>query len=303
MKSFQNKLSYTLLLILAIVTVINGSAQEFLQDNYRTFYNFSMLKQDDNTRLLKVSYVLQNSEDKTIEHPVYKAKIKFINKLDEQEVVLDEVLTNKKGVAELTLPENQKYIKDSEGNITLIARFEETEKLEAQEEEFTFKDIYLDFNLAEIDSVKTITLNAYTLNNKGEQLLVEETDVAFYVGGMLSKMKINDGTLEAGMYEFEYEHNLPGDDKGMLTFYAQIEDHDEFGNVTKMKTINWGVEHPIPKKAKNSLWSKNAPGWMYAVLAFLLILVWANYVYVIASLIKFKKTIKRGSESGPIKGN
>ncbi|MBS3993216.1 MAG: hypothetical protein KGZ87_05830 [Bacteroidetes bacterium] len=303
MKIINNKLSRIIVIIFAIASVINTYAQEFVQDNYRTFYNFSMLKQDDNTRSLKVRYVLQHAEDKTVEHPVYKAQIKFINKLDDQEVILAEVLTSKNGIATLTLPENQKYLKDKEGNITLIARFEETEKLEAQEEEIMFKDIFLDFNLAEIDSVKTITLNAYTLNNKGEQLLVEETDVAFYIGGMLSKMKINDGTLESGSYEFEYEHNLPGDENGLLTFYAQIEDHEEFGNVTKMKTMNWGVEHSVPKKVKNSLWSKNAPGWMYAVLAFLLILVWANYVYVVISLFKLKKSIKKDLYKGPIQGN
>jgi hypothetical protein len=303
MKNIKFKLSYTVLIIVSILMGHNINSQEFIQDNYKTFFNFKTLKQNDDTRLLEVSFLVQNLEDKNDEHPVYKAKIDFINKLDEKEVILGSILTSTKGEAKLILPKNQNFLKDKEGNITLIARFKGTDKLEPIEEELIIKDLFLDLNLTEIDSVKTVTLRAYTTNNSGEEIPIEEVDIAFYVGGMFSKMKIHDGTIEEGFYEFEYSHFLPGDENGMLSIYSIIEDHDEFANVTKMKIIKWGHIQDHPKEPKNSLWAKNAPLWMYIVLAVLLIAVWANYVHVVSSLIKLKIKNKRGGITSPIKGN
>ena len=44
--------------------------------------------------------------------------------------------------------------------------------------------------MEEIDSVKTISTRAYTLDSLDTEIPVDEADINFYIGGMLSKMKI-----------------------------------------------------------------------------------------------------------------
>ena len=266
-------------------------SQDFNAENYKTFYSFKTVKQEDNKRLFEVGFVMQNLEDKTDEMPVFKAPIKFINELNGKENVLATVNTDKKGIARLILPENQTYLKDGEGYIKVIAKFEATDALEEQAEELRFKDLFLDLTVEEVDSVKTVSVDAYTLNNAGEQVPVESADIGFYVDGMLAKLKINEGAIEEGHYEFEYDQQIPGDKKGNMKIYAMIEESDDFANVVQSKMSNFGTKLDVTNVSKNQLWSNAAPIWMYVVLSILLLGVWINFGYTIMNLIKIKKEI------------
>ena len=54
----------------------------------------------------------------------------------------------------------KKYLTDEDGYINLTARFEGTDALDAEEEEILVRDLILELNLEEIDSVKTIFVKA-----------------------------------------------------------------------------------------------------------------------------------------------
>lgn len=161
--------------------------------------------------------------------------------------------------------------------------------LEPISEIYTFKNLQLELIVTEVDSVRTINAKAYLLNSDGEEIPVE-ADLYFYVDGMVSKMKIEDGVLEEGNldYEFEYTTNLPGDANGNLNISVAIEEHPEFGNVTQMKTVKWGVPNQQIMET-NKLWSEAGPVWMYIVLTILLVGVYANFVYTLINLFKIKK--------------
>ncbi|MDZ7614212.1 MAG: hypothetical protein U5K51_11325 [Flavobacteriaceae bacterium] len=75
--------------------------------------------------------------------PVYNAEIKFYNILGDTEVLLGTTKTSKAGVAKLVVPADKKYLKDGEGNIVLVARFEGTDKMDAEEAEVSFRDLIL----------------------------------------------------------------------------------------------------------------------------------------------------------------
>lgn len=288
----QFKWSHVPLLIVALLINYESTAQEFKVADYNTLFNLKTTKHEDNTRLLQVSFIAQNKEDRKDEIPIYKAEIKFYNRLNEQEILLGTALTSKEGIAQIKLPENQQFLIDKDGNINLSAKFEGTDALEALSEEIILKNLYLNLNLTVVDSVKTVSLEAYTMNSFGEKIPVEETDIAFFVGGMLSKMKIEEGTIVNGKYEFEFTPQLPGDKNSNLKIYAIIEDHDEYATVTQMKTINWGIAHLHPTEQQNTLWSAAAPIWMYIVLTILLVGVWACYIYAIIGLFKLKNDDK-----------
>jgi len=265
-------------------------AQEIDVSNYRMYFKFNTTKQPDNSRLLEVNFTGVNKKDRKDKIPVFEAEIKFYNVLEDEEVLLGSAKTSKEGTAQLVIPENQDYLIDEDGNIVLKARFDATDALDDEEEELTVKNIFLDLNLEVIDSVKTVLVKAFVVDSLGTKISVEESEIKFYIQGMLSKFKIKEGTLSDGEFEFPFETKVPGDKDGNITLLAMIEDSDDFGNVIQKKTINWGVLNKKVTAQEHKLWSKVAPIWMYVVLSVLLLGVWANYIYTIINLFKISKS-------------
>lgn len=275
--------------ILALLFSISTFSQELTVDDYKLSFSFKTIKKFDNSRVLEVSFIGKNREDRKDKIPVYDAEIKFFNIVNGEEILLGTAKTSNEGIAQLILSEKQKYLTDSDGYINFTARFEGSETLDSEEEEILVKDLQLNLELKEIDSVKTIFVKAFTIDSLGVETPVEELDVIISIEGMLSKMKIKEGTLENGEIEFELLQNIPGDIDKNFTVYAQILDNDEFGDVIQKQTVNWGTFTKIASEYENKLWSEAAPIWMYIVLTILLVGVWANYVYTVIHLIKIKK--------------
>ncbi len=276
-------------LIIALLIGFISNAQQFDASKYDLKFNFKSSKQSDNTRLLETNFTAKNSEDSKDELNIAEAEIKFYNVLGDKEVLIGKSKTSKEGITKYTVPSNYEYLADQDGLITIDARFEGSDAIEPISEVYTFKDLHLELVLSEVDSVRTITAKAYLLNSAGEEIPVE-ADLYFYAGGMISKLKLEDGVLEEGAleYEFEYASNLPGNADGNLNISVSIEDHPEFGNVTRMETAHWGVASQHISE-NHKLWSDAGPIWMYIVLTILLGGVYANFVYTVVNLFKIKK--------------
>ena len=283
-------LKYSVLIcLLGLFINARGGAQDDAA-NYRMYFKFNTTKQPDNSRVLEVSFVGRNKKDRKIALPVFEAEIYFFNTLHDEEVLLGSAKTSKEGTAKLILPNTQNYLMDIEGNINLKAKFEGTDSLDEEEEEITVKNVFLELNLAEIDSVKTVTVKGYLKDATGTQTPLEDVDINIYIESMLAKMKISEGTLSDGEFEFPFETKVPGDFDGNITVYAMIEDNDDFGKVVQKNVAQWGISDKKADISTHKLWSKAGPIWMYVVLSFLLIGVWANYIYTIVNLFKISKS-------------
>jgi len=270
-------------------TVVSDEPETINIRDYRVRFQFSTNKQQDNSRLLSVAYTATNKKDRKDNLPVYGAVIKFYNILDQKELLLGETKTNIEGIGKLMIPATENYLKDEEGNILLVARFEGTEELDAEENEISFKDVIMDLQLEEIDSIKTITALAYSVDSTGAKTPVDDVEVNFYIQGMLSNMMIEQGSFDQGKYRFELKQIIPGDAKGNIKVIARIEDSDAFGNVMQAKSVKWGTDHLIESaNTDNTLWSAAAPIWMYVVLTVMLVGVWANYIYTIYHLFRIR---------------
>ena len=267
----------------------NIAAQELSSDNYRLKFSFKTVKNFDDSRTLNVQFIGTNKKDRKDRIPVYGAEVSFYNVLGEEEKLLGTSETSKEGVAEITLAKDQKYLQDEFGNINLISRFEGGENMRSMESELSVKNLHLKLNLSEIDSVKTVVVNAFTLDSLGMETPVENAPLIVSVEGMFSKMILAEDYIVGGEFEYEFPTDLPGDVNGDITVYAVIEDHDEFGDVIQKSTANWGNFNKEAKEDKYTLWSSLAPIWMYVVLSIMLIGVWANYIYTIINLYRIKK--------------
>ncbi len=272
--------------IVALCFCTNSIAQKTDASNYRMRFKFKTIKQKDNSRLLEVSFIGQNKKNRKDKVPVYNAEIEFLNILNEDKKLLGTSKTSKKGIAQLLLPKNQSYLTDENGYINLTAKFKGTNAIDEKVSEIIIKDITLELNLKEIDSVKKGIVKAYTIDRFGVKTPIEEADVIISIKGMLSNMKINEGTIKNGKFEFEFPTDIPGNANDTITVYSTIEYNENFGNVVQEKSIKWGVFNKKIKDNSNTLWSEVAPLWMYIVLTILLLGVWANYLFTIINLLK-----------------
>lgn len=269
-------------------------AQEEETIEYDYSFRFKTIKNADQSRSLVVNFYGEADREK---YPVYQAEIQFINTLEDEQVILGTATTNDAGVAELKLEPGRAYLKDAEGYITFLATFEGRGEIASMEEEIAVIDLNLTMELEESEDGNSITVYANVLNAAGEEEPLEESDIYFYVQGMINKLKIEDGWLEYGEYSFEFPANLPGDKDKNLTIYAQINDSDDYGNVVASKTANWGVGPIITKDKTPKLWTELGPEWMILALSALLIGVWANLIHAIYNLVKIKKEGQNLSES------
>ncbi len=276
-------------LLFGFLITANSIAQEFELKNYRIRFNLNTVKQADNSRVLEVKFLAANKKNRKDRVPIFEAEIEFYNVLNDEELKLGVAKSNKEGLAQLTIPADQSYLVDDDGYINLMAVFEGTDGMKSKEDEIAVKDVFMELDLKEIDSVKTVTLNAYTLDSLQTRVPVQELEVVFSVGGMISKMPIEEGTLEDGEYEFEFPNDIPGNSQGDIDVFVVLEDHDEFATVTQKKTVNWGVFQKVNVEQSYTLWSEVAPIWMYVVLTVLLVGVWSNYIYSFINLLKIKK--------------
>jgi len=284
--------------IIVLLFSIQGVSQKNDVSNYKMLFKFNTTKEHDNSRSLEVSFIGRHKKNRKDKVPIYEAEIKFFNILNDDEIFLGLSKTSKKGNAQLILPEDHTYLIDDQGNINLAARFDGNNLIGKQEEEISVKDLHMELSFTEIDSIKTVLVKAFVIDSSGSKYSITETEIIISMGSMLSKMKLEEGTIEDGEFEFDLPTDIPGDVNGNLTIYSIIEDHEEFANVIQMGSINWGVFKEEIKEEENMLWSHAAPIWMYVVLTIMLVGVWANYVYTIINLIKIKKEgVDIGSES------
>lgn len=283
---------FTFSLFVGSIITINAFSQTDV-DNYKMIYKFNTTKLVDNSRLLEVSFVAKNKKDRKDILPIYEAEIHFYNVTAEQDIELGIAKTDNEGFARLILPEGQPFKADEEGYINFKASFKENGDLPTKNKEIAVKDIFLELDFRDIDSVKTVILHAYLLDSLKNRIPVEKADVIFSVGGLISKMPIEEGELKDGEYEFEFPIDIRGDKNGNVKLYTILEDNRDFGNVIYMKEIDWGIFEKVVKKKQNTLWSEAAPIWMYVVLSILLIGVWANFIYTIINLISISKEGKK----------
>ena len=264
-------------------------AQSFELSDYKVRFSLSTSKDIDNLRSLEVLYQATNKKDRKDRIPITDALIQFYATHQDSLILIGEMKTNMKGIAKFTIPASQAIYANEDGYQILTAKFAGSDALKKQKKEVEVKDLFLTLDLSVIDSLNMVSILAYEKDSIGEKVNVDDLDIVFSVGGMLSRMPIEEGSTEDGRYEFEMPDDIPGDLNGDFAFYAFVDDHDDYGTVLQMSESDWGVFDDIQVPEKNKLWTEAAPIWMYIVLTILLVGAWANYVYAIVKLYKIKK--------------
>jgi len=285
----KNRLSIfcTALSFLLIVSNPLYSQEETIISPYIQLQYF---KNTNESRFLKTTLTYSLNR---MEIPVPGMEISFFSEAGGKKL-LGTLFTDDKGVASLELTKDIFLPDDEDGLWEFSTEFKGNDTIEAASSELSIKDVKLEMSLQEVDSIKTISLKAFT-TERNSDIPVSEEVVMIYVPRMFSMLPIAEAALdERGTASIEFPSDLPGDSVGNLTIISKFEEHPDFGNIEKKMEIKWGV--PVLNKAPvahRALWTKTAPMWMIITLSILLTGVWGHYLFAIISLILIKRDSKK----------
>jgi hypothetical protein len=254
------------------------------------YIQLQYFKNTDETRLLKTTLTYSLNR---MEIPLPGMEVSFFSEATGKKL-LGTALTDEKGVAGLELNKGISLPLNEEGLWAFSSEFKGNDTIEAGTSELTIKDVKLEVTLQEVDTIRTISLKAFTSENR-KNIPVSGEVVMIYVPRMFSLLPVGEGSLdENGTASLEFPPDIPGDSEGNLTIISKFEEHPVFGNVEVKVVKKWGVpaSNSVPI-AHRALWTKTAPRWMIITLSILLTGVWGHYLFAIISLIRIKRESKK----------
>jgi len=224
--------------IVLLVTMILFAVGASGQKKSRSYLKFNYFKGSNGSKTL-VAELKTKFDGKFV--PVENAPLEIFIKTDSSDVQLSEVKTNYQGKAEFHITDSLNLKSDTSGIYYFALVFDGNDTLKAKSTELEMQDVEMNLKLDVIDSVKTITLEAYSIKGDNEKEALNELEITFYVQRLFSLLPIGKSELEDGACTLEFPTDLPGDSAGNVLIYAKIEDSDEYGNVEKKSTIDWGI--------------------------------------------------------------
>ncbi len=247
-------------------------------------------KNNDDSRILRTTLAYSLNR---MEIPLTGMEISYFSEANGKEL-LGKALTDEKGVARFEIAKNIILPMNEKGLWAFRAQFNGNDTIDVGSSELSIKDVRLEVTFSEVDSIKTISLRAFTSQNNRDVPVSGEV-VMIYVPRMFSLLPVGEATLdENGTASQEFPSDIPGDSTGNLTIISKFEDNPAFGNVEKRFEKKWGIpaSNPAPV-AHRALWTKTAPRWMIITLSILLTGVWGHYLFAVISLVRIKRESKK----------
>lgn len=245
-------------------------------------------KSDSGERLISIALTAGSGKKM---HGVKNAEVLLTAVLNDSTYTLAMQETDTLGELNLYLASDYNLPMDEDGLTVIEASYEGNELYRSASKDLEIMDIDLDFSFEIEDSVKYLSIVANRVDKEGNKIPVEELEINVGVQRLYSVLPLDDvETDEEGIGTLEIPDDLPGDASGNLVFVARIEDHDEFGTVTKSGNQAWGIPvsyevEPLPRQ----LFTDEAPLWMIASVFIMLLGAWYHFFLSISKLIKLKK--------------
>lgn len=287
-RSPASLISIITLLVLFFCTSGTGFAVFASQDESKEYPDFSFrCIQNNQEFVLRTRLSFWNGER---DISISGALVIFYNDAGEDTRQLEAVATDMNGEAEFRIMKGSGRLISVEDNYTFRALFKGSHQYELSEDMVEVRPLNLHLDFIEVDSVKTIVAKASEMDQEGNLIPLEATDVYFYAPRSFSLLPVGEEWFEGGRAQLDFPTTLPGDSIGNITIIARVEDHELYGNVEAVAVKDWGLAMPrLVVKNRRGLGDTDAPLWMVYTLIVLLSVVWFHYLYVFYVMIKIKK--------------
>jgi len=204
-------------------------------------------------------------------------------------------LSNDMGMSILDLPKTIAYKNDSINKFDFIATIEENPTFRNVSKEIEIYESKLELNVKEKDSLRNIIVYFTALDSMGNYIPKEDLNVKLYVKRMFGDLLVSDeydATDKNGTLSFNFPGNIPGDEKGMLTVKAKIDDDENFGTVLVEKDMEWGTVLKFNNEAnQRELWTAraNTPILLLILINGMIIATWGVIIYIILQVFRIRK--------------
>ena len=289
LKNIYKTISLALSIVCVGLITINEVNAKVNAKKERVRMKLYYSKNDGGERMISIGLTAGSGKKM---HGVKNGEVLLTSVLNDSTFVLATLETDTLGVVNLYLAQDYKLPMDEDGKSVIEVSYDGNEIYRSASNDIEIFDIDLEFTFEIEDSVKYLSVAANKIDGKGNKIPVEELDIFIGVQRLYSVLPIDDAeTDEDGIGMLEIPDDLPGDAEGNLTFVAKIEDHDEFGTVTKSGNQAWGIPvsyevKPLPRQ----LFTDEAPLWMIASVFIMLLGAWYHFFLSISKLIKLKKS-------------
>ncbi len=260
------------------------SAQKKTRTRLKVYYE----KLSNNDK--KISIILTQGSGKKASG-VENAEI-FLTAIDnEDQIELTSIETDANGEAVLIIESNYTFSTDEDGYTVIHAKYNGNDSLKSAKKKIEFMDLNIDISFEIIDSVKHISVYAFEIDSHGNKNPVEGVDLNIGVERLFSTLFLEEAeTDEEGIGNMEFPDDIPGDSIGNIKVIVKVDEHDDYGTITKSSKINWGtiVEYSNASNGR-SLFGDEAPLWMIISVFIVLIGAWYHFILATIKVIKIKK--------------
>jgi hypothetical protein len=211
--------------------------------------------------------------------------------------LLGKVITDSIGKGRIGLPPSFKNIWDSLNGFKFLAESISPTQKDALNAEITIKKAILKVDTTLVDGTRMVTGE---LKEKigNDWVPVKAIDVKLSVkrmGGNLSvggKDFYTSDSTGVSSVEFKLD-SIPGNQSGIITLVAEVQDNDIYGNLITEKSVDWGKPTTTEKNffAQRTLWSirSETPIWLLLTVVAIVAGIWGTIIYLILQILKIRK--------------
>ncbi len=289
LKKIIKNITYALIIVTVNLLSVSEVSAKVQAKKERVRMKMYYSKNDAGERLISIGLTAGSGKKM---HGLKNEKVILNSTANDSTFTLAILETDSLGLINLYLANDYKFPMDENGISIIKASYGGDDTYRSISKELEIADIEFDFTFEIDDSVKYLIIKANKIDREENKTPINELDIKIGVQRLYSVLPIDIvETNEDGIGKLEIPDDLPGDAEGNLTFVAKIEDHDEFGTVTKSASHEWGTPvsyevKPLPRQ----LYTDEAPIWMIAAVFITLLGAWYHFFLSISKLIKLKKS-------------
>jgi hypothetical protein len=207
------------------------------------------------------------------------------------------VITDSIGKGRIGLPPSFKNNWDSLNEFKFLAQSEPLSGQETLSADITIKKAILIVDTASAEGTRMVTAELKEKNGN-DWVPVKDIDMKLAVKRMGGNLSIGDKDFytsdSTGVSSAEFKRDsIPGDQKGIITLVAEVDDNDTYGNLVTEKTVDWGKVISPQKNffAQRTLWSirSETPIWLLFTVWSIVIGIWGTIIYLVFQILKINK--------------
>ncbi len=272
-------------LLIYVPSPLNGQKKE--RTRLRAYYE--KLPNSDK----KISIILTQGRGKSIQG-IQDALISLKTySSSDSTIEMASLSTDSLGEAVLFIEPGYPFSMNEEGYSVIELNFDGNDSLRGSKRTIEFMDLNLDLSLEIVDSVKYLEISTVIMDLDGNPQPVEELKLNVGVERLYNNLYLSEvETDEDGFVSLEFPYDVPGDADGMISVVVRLEDHDDYGTVTKIAEVDWGVpvDHSLLSNGR-SLFGDSAPIWMIVAVAIILTGAWFHFLWAVFMVFRIKKLV------------